>query len=86
MVCYTALLIYRLLENLLERRGSHFTANNILDTLRNMNVANVKDMYYMATYTGSEVCAAFNGIFDLGLDKKYYRPKDLNKKIRNILR
>jgi transposase len=86
MVCYTALLIYRLLENRLELYGSHFTANNILDTLRNMNVANVKDMYYMATYTGSETCAALNGIFALGLDKKYYRPKDLNKKIRNILR
>jgi len=84
MICYTALLIYRLLENKLERYGSHFTIGNIIETLKNMNVANVKDMYYMATYTGSEVCTAFNGIYNLGLDKENYRPKDLNKKIREI--
>jgi len=44
----------------------------------------VQDMYYMATYTGSEVCTALNGIYALGLDKKYYNPKALNKKIMKI--
>jgi transposase len=84
MICYTALLIYRLLENKLDQYGAHFTADSIIETLRNMNVANVQDMYYMATYTGSDVCTAFNGIYGLGLDKKYYEPKSLNKIIRNI--
>jgi len=80
MICYTALLIYRLLENKLDQYGTHFTTENILGTLKNMNVSNVQDMYYMATYTGSEVCTALNGIYALGLDKKYYNPKALNKK------
>ena len=84
MICYSALLIYRLLENKLEQYGTHFTTENILETLRNMNVANVQDMYYMATYTGSEVCAALNGIYNLELDKENYLPKELNKKIKNI--
>ena len=84
MICYTALLIYRLLENKLDRYGTHFTTRKILETLKNMNVANVQDMYYMATYTGSDMCSALNGIYDLGLDKKNYLPKDLNKKIRKI--
>ena len=84
LVCYTALLIYRLLENKLDQYGTHFTTENILETLRNMNVMNTQDAFYTATYKGSHVCTSLNGIFDLGLDKKYYLPKDLNKKIKNI--
>ena len=34
MICYTALLIYRLLENKLDQYGTHFTTDNILDTLQ----------------------------------------------------
>lgn len=84
LVCYTALLIYRLLENKLDQYGTHFTTENILETLRNMNVMNTQDAFYTATYKSSHVCTSLNGIFDLGLDKKYYLPKDLNKKIKNI--
>ena len=102
-ICYTALLIYRLLEKRLEdycrdqdqRRGidhndaktrTHFTINNIVETLKNMNVVNVQDLYYMSAYTGSQLCTALNSIYDLGLDKKYYQPKELNKKIKKISR
>lgn len=81
LLCFTALLIYRLLETQLKERGAFFSSTQILDTLRNMNVVNVHDMYYMAAYTGSEVCTALNGLYDLRLDRKYYRPKELNKKI-----
>lgn len=84
MVCYTALLIYRLLENKLDQYGTHFTTDDILETLRNMNVMNTQDAFYTATYTGSQVCTTLNGIFDLGLDKKYYLPKELNKKIKKV--
>jgi transposase len=86
MICYTALLIYRLLENKLDQYGTHFTTEDILETLRNMNVANTQDAFYTATYKGSQVCTALNGVFDLGLDKKYYLPKALNKKIKRILK
>ena len=84
MICYTALLIYRLLEAKLDAHGTHFTTDNILETLKNMEVANVQDMYYLSTYKGSQVCTALNAVFGLGLDKKYYQPKELNKKIRKI--
>jgi transposase len=84
LICYTALLIYRLLEIKLDQIGVHFTTDNILETLKNMNVANVQDMYYMATYTSSDVCTALNSIYGMELDKKYYLPKELNKKIKKI--
>ena len=84
MICYTALLIYRLLENKLDQYGTHFTTENILETLQNMNVMNTQEAFYTATYKGSQVCTALNGVFGLGLDKKYYLPKELNKKIKKI--
>jgi len=84
MICYTALLIYRLLETKLNRYGTHFTTENIIETLNNMEVANIEDMCYMSTYSSSQVCTSLNAIFDLGLDKKYYQPKELNKKIKKI--
>lgn len=84
MICYTALLIYRLLEAKLDAYGTHFTTENIIETLKNMEVANVQDMYYLSTYNGSQICTALNTIFDLNLDKKYYQPKELNKKIKKI--
>ena len=40
----------------------------------------------MSTYNNSQVCTALNAVFDLGLDKKYYQPKELNKKIKKISR
>lgn len=85
MICYTALLIYRLLEAKLDANGTHFTIECIIETLKNMEVANVQDMYYLSTYNGSQVCTALNAVFDMGLDKKYYLPKELNKKIKKIL-
>jgi transposase len=86
MICYTALLIYRLLERKLDQYGTHFTTEEILKTLRNMNVMNVQDRYYAATYKASQVCTALNGVYALGLDKKYYLPKELNKKIKKLLK
>jgi len=86
MICYTALLIYRLLEAKLDAYGTHFTIDNIIETLKNMEVVNVQDMYYMSTYNGSQVGTALNAVFGLGLDKKYYQPKELNKIIRKVSR
>ena len=85
MICYTALLAYRLLEAKLDAYGTHFTVDSTIETLKNMEVANNQDMYYQSLYNGSQVLTALNAVFGLGLDKKYYLPKELNKKIRKIL-
>ena len=84
MICYTALLIYRLLEVKLNRfdKSTHITTRNIIETLQNMQVANISDLCYAAQYTGSKTLSALEGQFALGLDKKYYLPKELNRKCR----
>ena len=79
LICYTALLIYRLLEVKLDRNKTHFTTEQIIETLQNMNVVNCSDMYYQACYTGSDVLDSLEQLFDLKLNRKYYQPKTLNK-------
>ena len=86
ITCYTALLVYRLLETKLNQAGTHFTTNQILETLKVMNVMNFQDAFYAAAYTESDVGIALNAAFDLGLNKKYYEPKELNRKLKNILK
>ncbi|MDU6630621.1 MAG: transposase [Lachnoanaerobaculum sp.] len=70
MICYTALLIYRLLEKKLDMYGTCFTVDSIIKTLSNIQVANLEDVCYMSTYNNSQVLTALNAIMDLGLDKK----------------
>ena len=84
MVCYISLLIYRILEKKLDIYGTHFTVDNVIETLNNMQVANLEDVCYMSTYDNSQVLTSLNAILELELDKKYYQPKDLNKKIKKI--
>ena len=84
MICYTSLLIYRLMEKKQEMYGTHCTTDNLIETLNSMDVANIEDMCYMSTYTNSQICTALNAITGLDLDKKYYLPKELNKKSKKF--
>lgn len=79
LICYTSLLIYRLLEVKLDRNKTHFTTDQILETLQNMNVVESGGYFYQASYTGSDVLDSLEQIFDLQLNRKYYLPKKLNK-------
>ena len=85
MICYTALLIFRLLQKKMDLAGYHFTPNDIVETLQNMQVTNINDLFYAATYEGSQILTALNAIYPLSqLDRKYYQPKDLNRKFKKI--
>ena len=87
MTCYTALLIYKILEYKInhDNDGLHFTVTEIIEGLRNMNVMNCHDLYYQAIYGGSQLCTRLNEVFGLELDREYYEPKVLRKKLKNIL-
>ena len=83
MICYTALLIFRLLQKKLDLANYHFSPDSIVETLQNMQVANINDMFYAATYEGSQILNALNALYPMSqLDRKYYLPKDLNKKFK----
>ena len=84
LICYTALLIYRLMECKLDDNLTHVTTSNLIKTLRNMNVVNMDDMYYKSIYSGSQALDALEKCFELQLNRKYYRPSDLNKIVKKI--
>ncbi len=86
MICYTALLVQRLLESKLDDQGTHVTTSNIITTLKNMNVTNIHDMEYQALYTGSKALTALVQATELDLERMHYRPKDLNKKMKKMLK
>lgn len=84
LICYTALLIYRLMECKLDDNLTHVTTSNLIKTLRNMNVVNMDDMYYKSIYSGSQALDVLERCFELQLDRKYYRPSDLNKIVKKF--
>ena len=84
LICYTALLIYRLMECKLDDNLTHVTTSNLIKTLRNMNVVNMDDMYYKSIYSGSQTLDALERCFELQLNRKYYRPSYLNKIVKKF--
>jgi len=84
LICYTALLIYRLMECKLDDNLTHVTTSNLIKTLRNMNVVNMDDMYYKSIYSGSQALDALEKCFELQLNRKYYKPSDLNKILKKF--
>ena len=87
MICYTSLLVFRLLQKKLKLAGFHFTPGSIIETLKNMQVTNLDDFCYKTTYTGSQVLTALNTIYPMSqTDRKYYLPKELNRKFKQISR
>ena len=84
--CYTALLVYRLLQAKLDDQGTHVTPENLIQTLQNMNVVNIHDVEYMALYNGSTALTAMTQASSLNLEMLHYKPKDLNAMLKKFLR
>ena len=85
LICYTALLLYRLIEVKLDEQNTHVTTNDFITTLKNMNVTNIHDIEYLALYDGSKALDALTQLTMLQLDRKHYRPKELNSMIKKFL-
>ena len=84
LICYTALLIYRLIEVLLDDNGKHHTVEEIRTTLKNMNVTDEFNAYYKSLYTGSSTLTDLVDVLDLPLDHQYYQAADLKKMIKKL--
>ena len=68
------------------RNNTHVTTQDLITTLKNMNVTNVHDVEYMALYNGSEALDALTKLTGMDLDRMHYKPKELNQKIKKILK
>jgi len=87
LICYAALLVHRILEKLMDDSNSeHFTIDNLVETLRNINVAPTDTKFLTALYTNSKILSVLQKITHIELDKMYYRPKDLEKIVKKLVK
>ncbi len=83
-ICFTALLVYRLLEVQLDQNNKHHTIDEIRETLRNMNVTDEFNAYYKALYTGSRTLNDLVAVLGLPLDHEYYQTRQLRALIKKL--
>ena len=87
MICYAALLIHRLLEKLMDDASpNHFTINDLIETLRNINIAPTDKKFCTALYTNSRILSTLQTVSNIHLDMQHYRPKDLDLIINKLVK
>lgn len=74
--CFTALVIYRMLEKKLENR---FTCEEIIGTLRDMNMLIAPGEGYIPTYTRTDLTDALHGTFGFRTDYQITSQKNMRK-------
>ena len=74
--CFTALVIYRMLEKKLENR---FTCAEIIGTLRDMNMMIAPGEGYIPTYTRTDLTDALHGVFGFRTDYQITSQKNMRK-------
>lgn len=74
--CFTALVIYRMLEKKLENR---FTCEEITGTLRDMNMMIAPGEGYIPTYTRTDLTDALHGAFGFRTDYQITSQKSMRK-------
>ncbi len=85
LICYTAFLVIRLLEDRLSGDDKKLKTDYLITTMKRMCVSEMYGVVYQAIYGGSWSLEAMNNLSKLNLDMVYYFPEDLDKKIRGLL-
>lgn len=81
MTCFIALLIYRILEKKLDYK---YTTKEILDTLRNMNVTELKGNGYIPSYERTDITDFIHEKYNFNTDTEIITYKKI-KKIFNTI-
>lgn len=61
LTCFLALLLYKYLERKVNRGGKHFTTEEIVDTLREMDFLSIPGEGYIPTYTRTDLTNNLHG-------------------------
>ena len=81
LTCFIALFIYRLLEKKLDYK---YTTTQIINTLKNMNLYEVKGDGYLPTYTRTDLTDELHERFDFRTDYEINTYSDLKKIFKQI--
>ena len=80
ITCFISLFIYRLLEKKLD---NNYTSSEILKTLKEMNVRELKGDGYIPTYERTTLTDDLNNIFGLNIDREIITYKKIKKFLRH---
>lgn len=80
ITCFTALIIYRLLENTLNNK---FTCHNIISELREMNFKELKGKGYEPIYTRTDFTDALHDAFGFHTDYQIVTSKQIKKILKS---
>lgn len=78
-ICYLALTILCILEKIMNSNGSKYKIEDIIQTLNNMKIQEVDNIFYLSLYKSSATLDRLEEIFNFGFNKKKYLPKLINK-------
>lgn len=78
LICFLALLIYRLIE---EKLGNRYTVEQIIDTLKSMHVCEVEAYGYLPTYKRTDLTDELHKLFNFRTDTQIIKKKQM----RNII-
>ena len=79
--CFLALVLHRYLEKELEEK---YTASEIIDTLRNMNLTKVNEIGYIPAYTRTDITDTLHSKFKFETDKEIITIKNLKRILKNL--
>lgn len=77
LTCFLALLLYKYLEKKLNRGINHFTPDEIIGTLTEMNFLSIPAEGYMPTYTRTSLTNALHGSAGFRTDKQIVTKKEM---------
>lgn len=78
--CFTALMIFRLLEKKLEEK---YTCNEIIKTLRDMNFYEISGNGYIPTYTRTDLTDSLHDTFGFRTDYEIVTTKEMKKILKS---
>lgn len=81
MTCYISLLIHRILE---KKLNEEYTSNDIIETLRNMNLYKEISEGYIPTYTRTDLTDKLHEISGFRTDYEITIEKNMKKILKNI--
>lgn len=76
MTCFTALVIYRILE---KKLGNKYTCEEIIHTLKNMNMLNYPGDGYVPEYTRTDITDALHDAFGFRTDYQIISQRNMKK-------
>lgn len=81
LTCFLSLLIFKILDKKLE---NEYTSEEIIQTLRDMNVHKINGYGYLSSYTRSSLTDSLHGYFGFRTDTEFISNKSMKKILKKI--